>query len=787
MAAVKLIKFLGEAPKISSELLPDGAAQYAYNVKLYSGDLLPYRTPVIVGNADRNGLVQKLHALRDPSTGDLVWLTWAGDIDIAVASDSSDSEQRFYYTGDGVPKVSNYELATAGAPPYPVSYYELGLPIPETTPSITAVSVTVSNSTHYERDSGNTATFYTGSAHNLTTGNIVTVRDFGTSDEAKGFNAKNVEITVTSATTFQYFSPGDAVSKTANTSGRADLAGNTQIRTYLYTWITPWGEESIPSTPSNEVYIKEGQTVTVADLPSAKPAGDTFIRGINLYRSVVSSATTDFFKIRTLWFPNPIESATRTSNVVTMTFEYHHNMIVDDRFRIAGASDSSFDGDFVVDVVVDDTTIKYVQVASDSGTVSFTSGTAYYDVAETLDDTARYWGQSSYNFTDDFNISGLTQVLPSEDYDPPPSGMRGLKVAANNILVGFFDNQLCFSFPDTPHAWPEKYRITFDAPIVDVESVAGFIVVLTEEYPYQVSGSDPATMVAARIDTLYPCLSKRSVVNMGYGVVWSTHGGLAVYSPSTGIDLITKFVHDWDTWNEKLDPSELIGHFYNGKYFGSHTAGSFIFERDDKVGGYFVSIDYRFTAAYNEPRSGVMYYIGDTTGNIYAWDNEQQVLSPLEWKSKTIVTKDYMNLGAARVIADYQTPDAESANIAAYNLTVPPFNNAVWAKSIQLGCINGPTDYLDAGARVVNFGTLNSFPVNGDGQTRLEKDITGVLPITFKLWADKTLVFQGTVQTNDIFRLPTGFRSDTFEVGVSGSARIRAIHIGETPFGLRTA
>ena len=787
MAAVKLIKFLGEAPKISSELLPDGAAQYAYNVKLYSGDLLPYRTPVIVDNVDRTGTIQKLHALRDPATGDLVWLTWVNDVDITVASDSSDNEQRFYYTGDGVPKVSNYELATDGAKPYPVNYYELGLPLPDTAPSITAVSVTVSNSTHYERDSGNTATFYTGSAHNLSTGNIITVRDFGTSDEAKAFNAKNVEITVTSPTTFQYFSPGDAVAKTANTTGRADLAGNTQIRTYLYTWITPWGEESIPSVPSNEVYIKEGQTVTVSNLPSAKPSGNTFIRGINLYRSIVSSAATDYFKVRTLWFPNPIVSATRTSNVVTLTFQYHHNMIVDDRFRIAGASDSSFNGDFEATVIVDDTTIKYVQVASDSGTVSFTSGTAYYDVAETLTDTARYWGETSYNFTDDFNVSGITEILPSEEYDPPPPDMKGLRVASNNILVGFFDNQLCFSFPDTPHAWPEKYRITFDSPIVAVETVAGFIVVLTEEYPYQVSGSDPATMVAARIDTLYPCLSKRSVVNMGYGVVWSTHGGLAVYSPSTGIDLITKYVHDWDTWNETLNPSELVAHFYNGKYFGSHSTGSFIFERDDKVGGYFVSIDYRYTAAYTEPRSGVMYYIADNTGNVYEWDNENQVLSPLEWKSKTIVTKDYMNLGAARVIADYQTPDAEAANIAAYNQTIPAFNNAVWVSSVQLGTVNGPSDYIDAGVRVVNFGTLNSFPINGDGQTRVEKDITGVLPITFKLWADKQLVFQGTVQTNDIFRLPTGFRSDTFEVGVSGSARIRAIHIGETPYGLRTA
>jgi hypothetical protein len=124
--------------------------------------------------------------------------------------------------------------------------------------------------------------------------------------------------------------------------------------------------------------------------------------------------------------------------------------------------------------------------------------------------------------------------------------------------------------------------------------------VLTEEYPYQVSGSDPATMATARIDTLFPCLSKRSIVNMGYGVAYVTHGGVAIYSPSTGIDLLTKYVHDWDTWGASLDPTTIVSKYYNGKYFGSHSTDSFIFERDERIGGFFVSINYKFSAGYNE-------------------------------------------------------------------------------------------------------------------------------------------------------------------------------------------
>jgi len=86
MSGVKITRFLGKAPKISSELLPDTAAQAANNCKLYSGDLIPYPEPVVVDNLNRTGTIKTLYVLRDPSTGDLAWLSWATDVDIAVAT-----------------------------------------------------------------------------------------------------------------------------------------------------------------------------------------------------------------------------------------------------------------------------------------------------------------------------------------------------------------------------------------------------------------------------------------------------------------------------------------------------------------------------------------------------------------------------------------------------------------------------------------------------------------------------------------------------------------------------
>ena len=872
MAAVKIVKFLGEAPKISPELLPDAAAQTAFNVKLYSGDLIPYRLPAPAGDVGQVGEIKTIYALRDPDNGNLEWLSWANDVDIVTATASEDGEQRFYYTGDGAPKVSNYALATSGSIPYPNGFYELGLPLPDTKVTTVATSFTQKTTSSRTRDAGNIATVVTSTAHGLRTGNIVSITGFPVATNTVAtFNAVNAEVTVINDTTFTYFSPGEQVSTTSDSNGRVSLAGNTVPRSYVYTWYTPWDEESVASEPSENLYIKEGQLVTVTNLPTAKPAGDNFIRGVRLYRSLASSSGTEYFRLATLWFPTKLARVSRTGNVSRVTFEFPHNLGVDDRFKISGCTDTTFNiTDGIVEDVIDAYTLEYNQTAADVVDKAETAGTLYHDVAEDQDKPARYWGDGSFGFTDDFDSRNLFDILDTDNFDPPPENLKGLTSVQNNILCGFDGNQLFFSEPGFPHAWPPEYVLTFEYDIVAIAAVAGYTLVLTKEYPFQVSGNNPATMAFARIDTLYPCVSKRSVVNMGFGVVYATFGGLAVYNPSAGADLITKYVHDWDTWGVDFDLTQLVGRFYNGKYFGSNGSTTFIFERDERIGGYFVRINYNFSTAWYDALTNDFYYITDNLGNLLKWDLRGQPLSAMEWKSKVIVTKDFLNLGAARVVADYQTPDEEAEAIAAYNAGVPAYNAQIWldfstptqtasyarASNIAtittavphrlitgskvdisgftsgagltfnaqqvvitvtgdttftyasvgspvtttadttgvviclkgLGDLNGPYDRFDTqGNRVTNFGTLNSTVINGDNFMRSILPIPGVLPITFRLWVDKELVFQGTVASSDVFRLPSGYRSDTFEVGVSGSARVRAIHVGETPYGLRTA
>ena len=806
MAGVKITNFFGIAPKIAPELLPETAGQIARNTKLYSGDLIPYPQPVVVGNTGRTGEIKTLYALKDPA-GVNRWLSWTTDVDIAIVTSSDVTDQRFYYTGDGVPKVSDYTLAFTGVGPYPTNSYDLGLPLPTVQPTVTVTPFTTATTATYARDNNNTATLTTAAPHGLKEGAYITVTgfsylagaytyvgttvtctiashgltgtpqvalDFTSGDAIDGvytatvvdpntftvnvpvaptaagtvrlnmtsFNASGIQATVIDASTIEYFSPGPQIAATAFSGGKIDLGGPTQSRSYVYTWYTPWEEESIASEPTTDVFVKEGVTITVSGLPTAKPSGNNFVRGLRLYRTLATASGTEYFRLKTLWFPTALATVSRTSNVSTVRLAYPHNLGVDDRFKISGCTDASFDitGGIVLDIP-DDYTFTYAQVAANVATTTVAAGTLYHDASENPPTTAaRYWGDGgNYDFVDDFDPLNLSDILTSDEYDTPPDDLQGLIAAQNNILAGFVGNKLYLSEPARPHAWPQAYAVTFEYDIVGLAPIYGSILVLTEGFPYIVSGKDPASgLDIQRVDAMYPCLNRKGIVSMNYGIIYPTHDGMAVFSPGSGTNLITRANFNNDTWAAELDPTTIVGEFYGDAYLASHSAGGFAFEPDKNIGGQFVDLDFTYTASWYDSIGGQLFCVTGTNGDVYEWDNLSQPALTQEWKSKVIKTPDMINLGAARVIADFvEVTTTWDNNAAQWQLDTSP-----WA-------------------------TANN--------------------ITFKLWVDKQLLLTTTVTDMNTFRLPTGYRSDTFEVGVEGDIRVRAIHLGETPLSLKEA
>jgi hypothetical protein len=809
VTSTKVAEFKGMLPRVSSELLPGTAAQFARDVKLYSGDLIPTPRPVVFAAAGRTGPVRTLYALREPDTGELRWLTWADDVDVVTPAADELSEQRFYYTGDGKPKVSTYALATAGAAPFPApgGFYELGLPLPDTTPTAVPTPFTPTASVSFARDSGGNVTLVTDGPHNLKDGALATVSGFsyrtgtyaradttitvtitghglvtGTRiyieftsgaattnsytvtvatedtftivDTASGATSGNCRwdirdlnitttVTVINPTTLTYFSPGAQVATTASTEGKLDLGGQIQSRNYLYTWYTPWDEESIGSEPSSAIFIKEGQIVTVSGLPTSPPAGSNYIRGIRLYRTLSATAQTaeaDYFRLATLWFPQPVSAVSRADGVVTLTFPEPHKFIVDDRLKLADCSITGFDvTDAEITDVPDRFTVTYAQAGTDVATTSAT-GTVYYDIAENpSDDAARYWGDETYDFTDDFNFRSLTSLLESNDYDPPPEELQGLTVVQNSILAGFVGNDVYFSEPGKLHAWPAKYKISLEHDIVGLRALGSDLFVMTTGYPYIISGSDPAVLAFSRYPTNYPCLSRRSIVLADVGVMYATHEGLAVASLSGGVQIATVAAYSPETWKAALDPATIVAAFYDGMYFGAHSTGSFFFRRTEggTAAGDIIEQSPVFTATWYDAVSGYLYYVSGLDGDIFRWDDPTQPSLTYTWKSKTFVTQTPFNMGAARVVADY---------VGEVFIPVWGTYDALWSEA-----------------------DLDWFVTE---------------PVEFRLYANKQLVFETTRLSSDVFRLPAGYKTDTYEFEVTSTVRIRSVHLGETPSSL---
>lgn len=492
---------------------------------------------------------------------------------------------------------------------------------------------------------------------------------------AATFNATNVTITVEEGedSKFTYFSPGPQTNFTNNTEGSVDIGGTRLPRSYVFTWLSAFGEESIPSSPSETVYCREGEKVVVDDLPESYTSPDgrpRLVRGIRLYRSVVSASGTEYFRLATLWFPNTLVLAVRDGDIVTAESLYPHALIEGDRINIPSGTFATGNSG-VVEEVVDRFRFKFKTEAS--GNTSVVTGNIvdfYYDVSEDpTDDEPYYWGlqngdMAPYHFLDDYDVGGLTTILPSLNYEPPPDELRGLVLLPSNIMAGFVGSKVYLSEPGQYHAWPSDYVLTFDYNVVGLAVNAGTLVVLTEGYPYRVDGNTPESMVPNKVDSMYPCLAKRSIVSTGTGVYYATHSGLALYSPARGSERVTKFVLDRETWDDFIDGAfEIVrATEFEDKYLaffgapGFNSGWGFTFEADPQLGGQLSRIELDQEEApplgmWTDPSSGDAYITDGSKILKYDPYNEsipfgEDAYLDLVWASKTYELPDPVDFGA---------------------------------------------------------------------------------------------------------------------------------------------
>jgi len=232
-------------------------------------------------------------------------------------------------------------------------------------------------------------------------------------------------------------------------------------------------------------------------------------------------------------------------------------------------------------------------------------------------------------FSDTVDEADLGEILPSDEWVGPPSDGAGMVMSPNGIGAMFSGKDLYLSEPYQPHAYPIRYIQPLTYDIVAIAAIGTDIIAATKGTPSIVTCIDPAMASEDKLALEAPCVSKRSMVDMGSFAMWATPEGLAAVG--AGIEqIVSRAVMDPEDW-ALLVPSSIHAYQWRGRYVVFYDTGvvqgGFIF--DPRPGEEaLVKIDDYATAGYHNKEGGELFlqigadivqFDGGTTSRTQTW------------------------------------------------------------------------------------------------------------------------------------------------------------------------
>lgn len=532
-----------------------------------------------------------------------------------------------------------------------------------------------------------------------------------------------------------------AVKPTVAVSGGS---GTQEARTYVYTYVTPLGEESAPSPASDLVTSFINGTWTVSALQTAPPNSGT----VSAAASIAPANTQVRVTLDTV-FGLEVGDTVTISGVVGMTdLNKSHRIVSIDAANVR----------IVVDLVTaqtymsggtwsknapHNTTGMTKRIYRSAGTVADFLFVAEIPVATT-------------SYVDAVATANLGESVPTDGFYTPPKDLTCLISLPNGCLVGLAGNELCFSEPSKPYAWPDQNRYSFSGRGVALVPAGNSVIVLTEASPILFSGSDPSGMSPAVMETYAPCVSKRGVANIGGGCIYPSFDGLWIAGPGS-VQKVTTNLYRIEEW-AKLNPSSMIAEFYDGQYYGRYTVGAesriLVFNLNDRDS--VVEVAESADAMYRNEYDGRLYIVKND--KVYAWDASEGYFYEADWQSVDVQLGRPINFSVAQVHADF----TESRPLDTGQITA---NEALMLDVDAVGGYIGGDEILSlevAGSHII--------PVVADTQRKVQ----------FTLYKGGTAVFTKEVDSVKPFRLPAGYRTEVVSIGINASSPTYSVAIAES-------
>ena len=153
MSVITVNQFSGVSPMTPPRYLGNNTAQVAQNCPVWMGSLQSIRgisnTGLTPDPLTKSGDLISIYRFDQAETDEKKnWFHWTTDVDVVQGFIAGDTTERTYFTGDGVPKVTNNTLAlTGGGTDYPIASYNIGVPKPTVAPTTAKTGTPDANTT----------------------------------------------------------------------------------------------------------------------------------------------------------------------------------------------------------------------------------------------------------------------------------------------------------------------------------------------------------------------------------------------------------------------------------------------------------------------------------------------------------------------------------------------------------------------------------------------------------------------------------------------------------------
>lgn len=406
----------------------------------------------------------------------------------------------------------------------------------------------------------------------------------------------------------------------------------------------------------------------------------------------------------------------------------------------------------IVTMRYDDTvTVTGLQTTIPTGE-SIVSKRLYLTSVGTAGAAYQFWQEVDISVTTASGVIGgltLQETLPSTYWSAAPSGLQGLTPLAGKFMAAFRGNEIWFSEPYYPHAWPPGYMLTVDANIVGLGFDGSTLVVLTDTRVYLVTADTPSTATVSPYPDIIPCVSKRSIVSSPLGVFFAGEDGLYLAN-SSGATRYTAKYFTKPQW-EALDPKSMHAAYQNGilSVFHGLTSGMLFSLSEDDPGKISTLRLYATAAGPIAPADELGLAYPDGVDQVVGYfDADGYSTTNYTWRSRVAITPLPVNFSAMRV---------SSTGIGSgSSMALPP----------------APT-----GSPVcVGSGAVAEYPI-ADDWWAAHRVLRSTMDrrLTVRLFGDGILRDEFVIEDDSILSLSSGYRARRWQVEVEGNATVQSV------------